>query len=231
MNSSNFVNGSSSSPPHDQEQPPSLIATNPVSIELIESSVAKLIRKWNRRKRWQLLFSSSTTGESPPQALNAAAPWRNTLVQFLESNPVHIVSILLLVSDVVLTTLELSSSFLSDCTAKRDRVEDLWYHRVGISILCVLLGKSLGLALALGASFFTRPGYIVDGSVLIGAIFMETFLEGKGGGLLVMVSLWRVLRLVESAFELSDDAIEAQIKEILLQLESLREDRRLTATS
>ncbi|KAK4764922.1 hypothetical protein SAY86_026012 [Trapa natans] len=54
---------------------------------------------------------------------------------------------------------------------------------------------------------------------------MESFLEGKGGGLLVVVSLWRILRVVESAFELSDKAIETQIKEIRQQLESLRENK------
>ncbi|TXG66508.1 hypothetical protein EZV62_007783 [Acer yangbiense] len=68
-----------------------------------------------------------------------------------------------------------------------------------------------------------NPSWI-DGAVVIGALILEGFIERKGGGLLVVVSLWRVVRVVESAFELSDEAIEAQIQGLIWQLEALRED-------
>ena len=84
----------------------------------------------------------------------------------------------------------------------------------------------VALAAALGGSFFGRPGYVLDGVVLVGALVLEAFLEGKGGGFLVVVSLWRVVRVVESAFELSDEAIEAQIEGILSEFEVLREENR-----
>ena len=42
----------------------------------------------------------------------------------------------------------------------------------------------------------------------------------------MVVSLWRVVRVVESAFELSDDAIEAQIEGIVGRFETLREENR-----
>jgi hypothetical protein len=64
----------------------------------------------------------------------------------------------------------------------------------------------------------------VDGIVAIGALIMEVFLERRGGGLLVVVSLWRVIRVVESVFELSDEAIEAQIEGIVCQLEALKDE-------
>ena len=41
-----------------------------------------------------------------------------------------------------------------------------------------------------------------------------------------MVSFWRVVRVLESAFELSDEAIEAQIEGIVCQFEALREENR-----
>lgn len=72
---------------------------------------------------------------------------------------------------------------------------------------------------------------MVDGVVLIGALVLEAFMEKKGGGFLVVVSLWRVVRVIETAFELSDEAIEAQIEGIICQFETLREEnRRLTET-
>lgn len=65
---------------------------------------------------------------------------------------------------------------------------------------------------------------MVDAVVAIGALFLEVFLEGKGGGLLVVVSLWRVVRVMESVFELSDEAIEAQIEGILCEFKALRDE-------
>lgn len=58
------------------------------------------------------------------------------------------------------------------------------------------------------------------------ALFLEAYLEKNGGGLLVVVSLWRVVRVVESAFELSDEAMEAQIEEIVCQFEELKEENK-----
>lgn len=50
--------------------------------------------------------------------------------------------------------------------------------------------------------------------------------DGKGWvGLIVVVSLWRVLRVVESVFELSDEAIEVQITSILCQLQLLQAEK------
>lgn len=76
------------------------------------------------------------------------------------------------------------------------------------------------------AEFLRRPGHVVDGAVLVGALVLEAFLEKKGGGFLAVVSLWRVVRVIESAFELSDEAIEAQVEVIVCQFEALRDENR-----
>nr|XP_016505265.1 PREDICTED: voltage-gated hydrogen channel 1 [Nicotiana tabacum] len=99
-------------------------------------------------------------------------------------------------------------------------------HDNGIIILGLLFLKSIGLVIGLGRSFFRRPGYLLDSIVVVVALFLEVYLEKKGGGLLVVVSLWRIVRVVESAFELSDEAIEAQIEEIVCQFEELKEENR-----
>lgn len=72
---------------------------------------------------------------------------------------------------------------------------------------------------------------MMDGSVVIGALVLEGFFEKKGGGLVVVVMLWRIIRVLESAFELSDEAIEAQIEVIICQFEAIsQENRRLLET-
>ncbi|KAF8391878.1 hypothetical protein HHK36_022218 [Tetracentron sinense] len=197
-----------------QPEPP-----NSISIS-IESSIEGLLNNWLRRQRWQMLFHSQKQEQGMMRA-----PWRTHLANFLESIPVHVLALFLLLLDLIFTVLELSSSLLS-CTSKKNKREHLLYHWGGIAILSLLSAKTLALAVALGSSFFRRPGYVVDGIVVIGALILEAFLEGKGAGLLVVASLWRILRVVESAFELSDEAIEAQIEGIVCQFEALRDENR-----
>ena len=206
-----------------QSQP----ATNSLTLESLESSVHNLMKSWYRRQRWQLIFCNSTQLD---QDLNRA-PWRTQLAKFLESTSVRMIAILLLLLDLIFTILELSSSLLSCPPNTNKQIKKVWYHWVGIAILSMLSARIVALAVGLCRSFFRRPGYVVDSVVLMVALVLEAFLEGRGGGLLVVVSLWRVLRLVESAFELSDEAIEAQIKVIVSQFEAVREEnRRLSET-
>ncbi|KAF5452070.1 hypothetical protein F2P56_027105 [Juglans regia] len=194
-------------------------ATNSFSIESLDSSVQNFLRSWYRRKTWRFSFNS------PWEDLINRAPWRTKLANFLESNSVHVIAILLLLLDLIITILELSSSLLK-CAPKTNKAEEVWYHWAGIAILSVLSGRTVALALGLGSSFFRRPGNVVDGAVVIGALVLEVFLARRGGGLLVVVSLWRVVRVVESAFELSDEAIEALVAGIVYQFEALREENR-----
>ncbi|KAE8713561.1 NAD(P)-linked oxidoreductase superfamily protein [Hibiscus syriacus] len=47
--------------------------------------------------------------------------------------------------------------------------------------------KTVALAVVLGpGGFLRRPGYVVDGVVVIGALVLEAVVEAKGGGLLVI---------------------------------------------
>lgn len=78
----------------------------------------------------------------------------------------------------------------------------------------------------LGRSFFRRPGCVVDGVVAVVALVLEVAAERKGGGVIMVASLWRLVRVVESAFELSDDAIEVKIEEIVWELERMKEEVR-----
>ncbi|KAI4334846.1 hypothetical protein L6164_013555 [Bauhinia variegata] len=214
MSNLNFIHGFSGAQPQQQQLP-----TNSFSIEVLDSSIQSLIKSWKKRQRWLHFLTSSSQ-----QDLNGA-PWRTHLVNFLESTPVRIFSIFLLILDLIITILELSSSMLS-CHPKESKIEEFWLHWVGIGILILLSAKTMTLLVGLGSSFFRHPGYLVDGAVVLGALFLEAFLERKGGSLLILVSLWRVVRVVESAFELSDEAIEAQIEGIVCQFEAVREENR-----
>lgn len=195
------------------------------SIESIEISIQTLIKSWCRRQKYWQLFFNPTKHDINNQVIRAT--WRIKLINFLESTPIRVISIILILLDLILTILDLSSSLIS-CMPNKTNGKILagYYHWVGIGILIILCTKTMALAIGLGFSWFGRPGYVVDGVVLSGALVMEVLLERKGGGLLVVVSLWRVLRVVESAFELSDQAIEAQIETIICQFDGLKDENR-----
>ncbi|CAL5191394.1 unnamed protein product [Lathyrus oleraceus] len=195
------------------------VPTNYFSMQTLDSSIQSLIRSWKRRQRWLFLVTTSTQQEY----LFNRASWRTQLINFLESTIIRVISISLLVTDLIITILELSSSLIS-CKQRVNIVEKLCFHWIGIGILSIISMKIIGLLVGLGFSFFKHPGYVVDGVVAIGALIMEGFMERRGGGLLVVVSLWRVIRVVESVFELSDEAIEAQIEGIVCQFEVLRNE-------
>ncbi|XP_012568882.1 uncharacterized protein [Cicer arietinum] len=193
-------------------------ATNYFSMQILDSSIQSLIKSWKRRQRWLFLFNTSSR-----QDLLNRATWRTHLTNFLESTIIRVISISLLIVDLIITILELSSSLIS-CEQNIDIVKEKYFHWIGICILSILSIKIIALLLGLGFSFFKHIGYVVDGVVIIGALIMEAFLERRGGGLLVLVSLWRVIRVVESVFELSDEAIEVQIEGIVFQFEALKEE-------
>nr|XP_043625459.1 voltage-gated hydrogen channel 1 [Erigeron canadensis] len=209
--------------PHDKPQSPS---ASMISAELIQVSIENLVKSYKTRQKWGF-FSGSTK-----QSSNKKPPWRIHLTSFLESTPVHIIAIILLLVDLIMVVLELSKTLVSCPTStKINKKVDFWYHWVGIGILIILATKSVALVVGCGSSFFKRPGLVADGVVLIGALLSEILLERVGVGLIVVVSLWRVLRVVESVFELSDEAIEVQITNILCQLELLHEENeKLTRT-
>ncbi|KAK9078976.1 hypothetical protein SSX86_000645 [Deinandra increscens subsp. villosa] len=202
---------------HHQPQPSP--TTTIISTASINISIQNLIKSCKRRQKWEF-FSGSTK-----QSSNSQSPWRNNLTCFLESTPVHVIAITLLVVDLVMVVLELSKTIVSCPASKRiNKNVDVWYHWIGVGILVILATKSVALLVGCGSSFFKRPGLVADGVVLTGALLSEILMERVGVGLIVVVSLWRVLRVVESVFELSDEAIEAQITSILCQFQLLQEE-------
>ncbi|GAA0183262.1 hypothetical protein LIER_30706 [Lithospermum erythrorhizon] len=190
------------------------------SIQNVESSVQSLIKTWNERQKWECFFNLRIQ-------VDETDSWRDQLTNMLESNLLRIATICLLLVDLVLTSIELTLSLVS-CNAESNnndkRAEEKWFHWVAISILSVLSAKIFALGIGLGRSFFMRPGYVVDGVVVVVALILEVYLVKGGGGLVVVVSLWRIVRVVEAAFEISDETIEAKIANTVSQFEGLKDE-------
>ncbi|KAK1318729.1 hypothetical protein QJS10_CPB04g01394 [Acorus calamus] len=201
-----------SQPPQPKSPPPNPPSTT--SIDTLSSSIHQLISNWHRTQQWQQLINLR------PPPLPKTTPWRARLANLLESIPVHLVVLSLLFLDLAFTVLDLSTSLTSCKPSKHHSM----YHWGSIIILSLLSTKTLASLVAMGTTFFKSVGRVVDGVVVIGALLLEAFVadDGKGAGLLVVVSLWRVVRVIESAFELSNESVEKRIEEILARFEMLR---------
>ncbi|CAH2038331.1 unnamed protein product [Thlaspi arvense] len=197
------------------------------TVENVEFSIQTLIKSWCRRRKWLQLFIFSSIQQQQQQVLISIEPqWRIALSEFLESYQVHLFTIFLLSLDIILMSLELSSSLLSCTSANKTENKDEWFRWGGTAILSILAVKSMALAVAMGKSFFRQPGCVMDGAVAIIALVLQVLLDRKGAGFIVVVSLWRVLRVVETAFELSDEAIQVQIDGIISQFQALSKENR-----
>ncbi|VVA90887.1 unnamed protein product [Arabis nemorensis] len=199
---------------------------NTGTVENVEFSIQNLIKSWCNRRKWRQLCISFSSKQPQQELISIEPQWRITLLKFLESYQVHLFAILLLSIDIILTSLELSSSLLSCTSVKKTENNDEWFRWGGTAILSILVVKSMVLAVAMGKSFFRQPGCVMDGAFAVIALILQVLLERKGTGFIVVVSLWRVLRVVETAFELSDEAIEVQIDGIISQFQALRKENR-----
>ncbi|CAN8294342.1 unnamed protein product [Cochlearia groenlandica] len=200
---------------------------NTETVENVEFSIQNLIQSWCRRRKWRKLFIFCSK-QHQQELISNKPQWRITLTEFLESYQVHIFTIFLLSLDIILTSIELSSSLLS-CTSvnkTKTKTENEWFGWGGTAILSILAIRSMALAAAMGKSFFRQPGCVMDGVVAIIALILQVFLDKKGTGFIVVVSLWRVLRVVETAFEISDEAIEMQIDGLIRQFQDLSKENK-----
>ncbi|KAH7288931.1 hypothetical protein KP509_31G050900 [Ceratopteris richardii] len=158
------------------------------------------------------------------------ARWRESLGSILESNAVHFVILVLLLIDLVATavdilhTLHNDSHDLSVCIAAVEsctciasfEVSESWEFLfwISFSILCILALNIAGLLLSFGFDFFRHPGYILDAVVVVTALCFEIFLDTETAGLLVILNLWRIIRVAHGVFEVTDEAWEKQINEL-----------------
>lgn len=74
-------------------------------------------------------------------------------------------------------------------------------HMASIAILCVFAAEIVLLCIGLGARFFQHPLYVLDAGIIGAALWLDlTVTVDQGGGLLILLRVWRLLRIVHGAF-------------------------------
>jgi hypothetical protein len=137
-------------------------------------------------------------GKRPPTKVLA---FRRRIGHFIESRPVERVMLSLLALDVfcvfIETLIDVEVIPHSHAAVETEHV----FHIASLTILSLFLLEHLTLIFAFGRSYFTHVGYIVDLVVITASLALELLLTTDALGLIIIVRLWRVVRIVHGVFE------------------------------
>ncbi len=209
---------------------------NNEQIEDLKSSLSHVTDVWRAKTGGRPLLAWAEESEY------RRAPWRKNLAKTLESTKAHVFIVSLLLVDLIATAVDIlktihnKSHDLNSCVAlveecacvehfQRSEEWEITYW-IGITILVILLLNVFGLLVSFGISFFFHPGYILDFVVVATALLLEVLLDAETAGLLVVLSIWRIVRVAHGIFEVTDEAWEEDIhklQEQIQQVQSLRQ--------
>lgn len=156
------------------------------------------------------------------------AQWRKELGEALDSTPAHVVIVVLLLVDLLATVVDILKTVhnkthdLSACVNYLEtcqcvdpfEITESWefLYWISISILTILALNVLALLVAFGKAFFLHPGYVLDLVVVGTALGLEIFLDSDTVGLLIILTLWRIVRVAHGIFEVTDEAWEKEVE-------------------
>ncbi|KAL2622743.1 hypothetical protein R1flu_002948 [Riccia fluitans] len=196
----------------------------------LTESFKRVAEEWRKQKKSKLLHWSTSTEELTERR----SPWRKELGEVLDSTPAHVVIVALLAVDLLATVVDIlktvhnKTNDLSTCIdyvescACIDHLErtESWefIYWISISILSILALNIIGLLVSFGRAFFRHPGYVLDLFVVGTALFLEIFLDSDTVGLLIVLTLWRIVRVAHGIFEVTDEAWEKEIEKFKEQL-------------
>ncbi|KAI0780782.1 hypothetical protein BD413DRAFT_500129 [Trametes elegans] len=168
--------------------------------------------------------------------------------EFLESTPLHYTVVALVLIDSACVLADLAYTFLSeDCTPIEGPDTPLWLNilaNLSLAITTLFLAEIPVTLWSLGARYYNPAGpvthaalHLFDALVILTTFVLEVVLRGRErelAALLVILRLWRLVKLVQgiavSAGELDERQAEEladtrqQLREALSSLEALRQE-------
>lgn len=194
----------------------------------LKGSLEKISDAWEQKQKAGMKYHAGLIEN------DTRAQWRKDLAEYLESTPAHVFIVSLLMVDLfataidILKTIHNKTTDLDSCSVliegchcvdhfeKTEPWEVVFW--ISIGILTVLAANVILLLVAFGLYFFHHPGYILDAFVVGTALLLEIFLDTDTVGLLVILTLWRIVRVAHGIFEVTDEAWEKEIKTFKVRL-------------
>jgi hypothetical protein len=94
---------------------------------------------------------------------------------------------------------------------------------ISIVILVILMVNVLALVVANGTAFFRNPLYLLDFVVVSTALGLEIMLDADTAGLIIILTLWRIVRVAHGIFEVTDEAWEKNIHQLESQVKRVQD--------
>lgn len=192
------------------------------------------------RKRTQAQRLSAQRWIEQETHVPRRARWREELAEALEATWTHVAIVVLLLVDLAATAIDILKTMHNkshDLDVCVDLVESCqgcighfehsaewkWTYWTSIVILVILMLNVLGLIVAFGRSFFLHPLYVLDLVVVSTALGLEVLLDADTAGLIIILTLWRIVRVAHGIFEVTDEAWEKSIRELETQVKGVQD--------
>ncbi|KAG0618770.1 hypothetical protein M758_4G090900 [Ceratodon purpureus] len=206
----------------------------PTEVANLKRELANVSATWRRRTHASRL--SARRWIQREDHVDRRAPWRKRIAGVLESTWFHVAVVVLLAVDLtavaidILKTIHIKSADLNDCVALVEactscvghferREEWKWSYWISIVILGLLLLNVFGLIVAFGRAFFLHPLYVLDLIVVSTALGLEIGLHTDTAGVIIVITLWRIVRVAHGIFEVTDEAWEKDIHRLESQVQ------------
>lgn len=202
---------------------------DPSEVENLKAALGRVSTTWRKRTQGQRL--SAQRWIQRETHLERHAQWRIDLAELLEATYTHVFIVFLLLVDLAATAVDILKTIhnkshdldvcvdlverCTTCIGHFDRSPEWeWTYWTSIVILAILMLNVFGLIVANGRSFFVNPLYVLDLVVVSTALGLEIMLDADTAGLIIILTLWRIVRVAHGIFEVTDEAWEKNIHEL-----------------
>lgn len=209
--------------------------TDPSDVENLKAALKQVTTAWRNRTQGQRWTERGDDRKDGPKA-----QWRCDLAELLEATWTHVFIVFLLVIDLAATAIDILKTIHSKshdldvcielvekcttCVGHFERSPEWkWTYWTSIVILSILMLNVVGLIVANGMSFFRNPLYLLDLIVVSTALALEIALDADTAGLIIVLTLWRIVRVAHGIFEVTDEAWEKNIHELESQVKAVQE--------
>lgn len=211
---------------------------DPSELEALKSSLARVTSTWRKRTQGQRLSAQRWIQQEAHE--ERRAQWRNDLAELLEATYTHIFIVSLLLVDLAATAADILKTIhnkshdldvcvdlvemCTTCIGHFERSPEWKFtYWISIVILVILMVNVLALVVANGTAFFRNPLYLLDFVVVSTALGLEIMLDADTAGLIIILTLWRIVRVAHGIFEVTDEAWEKNIHQLESQVKRVQD--------
>eukprot|EP01138_Halocafeteria_seosinensis_P006526 gb/GECG01006671.1/.p1 GENE.gb/GECG01006671.1/~~gb/GECG01006671.1/.p1 ORF type:complete len:345 (+),score=35.47 gb/GECG01006671.1/:1-1035(+) len=142
---------------------------------------------------------------------------RYEIGKMLDSHAIQLCILVLLIVDVCAIVTETTVAHIC-----HEELHSLFY--LSVAILSLFLFQQIALMVCFDVEFFKKPLYVLDVVVVLVALVLELTIEDPEGGLLIVLMLWRAVRVVHGVAVSVETGHESN-PHVKKEIEEIREQK------